>query len=1496
MEYIVPVLPVVRATAKWALAIGATTLAITGALLYTFQNSIIYPASMPAGSRTNVPNPSDFDFPSSCWEEIVLDTPDKEKIRAYVILQEKAPEKRNTVLLFHANAGNVGHRLPIAKVFWGRMGCNVVMLSYRGYGLSTGTPSEKGIKIDAQVMLDYVLQHPVLSKTPLIAYGQSIGGAVAIHTVATYEKKFRGLVIENTFKSIPSLIPSVMPIAAPFSLLCHQIWDSEKCIAKIENVPMLFLAGARDELIPPENFRGLYDAATKCPKRTWKVFGGGTHNDTCLQAGYFQAIVDWLDCEREKEEIRGLQSSVYFGELATKRQKHQEAIFGQGVAFIPVIPLHQQHSISAMDSSVATQSLPNGPPPSQTPAPRNKRRGPRRNKPANEQNGDAQEQQPAGGEQPQQQRRPPRQRQPKENAGENAIEDVEVNGEAASTKPKRPRNRNRRAKGVQAAAAEGEAPAEGSAAPPVQQQAQQPRPRQPMPGRRQHVFSGQLSGEAGAPTNGPRSLQPMAPAFVPSQVEFGQRARPHTHNRSVPAMSNEAKVELTESTDLMTRLHEGLKRECHECMFCLDNIRLSQQTWSCTGSCWAVFHLKCITKWAKSSLEMKEGTTEAKENWRCPGCQQTYGRAEVPKQYKCWCGKVENPVVDRFLTPHSCGEICGRGRSDGCPHACTLPCHAGPCPPCTAMGPVQTCFCGKHTKQVRCVDTDYEKGYGCGERCGELMACGEHECERDCHEGLCGSCTAVSEEMCYCGKEVKGVACGERLDDRTSRKDGEEWCGKWECQNACERAFDCGVHKCQKACHPLDEEVAKCPQSPEVVDSCPCGQTKLEDLEDAPRTRCTDPIPTCRKQCNALLECGHTCEARCHHGEHPVCKKSIELPCRCGSSMTETNCQEIAEGFEPRCERTCHALRSCGKHECSQKCCAGAPKAEKRIAARKGMGRAAARLARDYEDVEAEHVCTLTCGKQLQCGNHTCQLLCHPSYCPSCLEASFEELVCHCGRTRIMPPLPCGYKLPPCPHPCKRRKACGHPSVPHNCHPDEEKCPRCPYLTEKRCLCQKKMVKNVPCWKEEASCGEICGKLLKCGGHRCRKLCHAGECETECTQVCGKPRKTCGHPCGEQCHSPFACPEDEKHRCKARVVTTCACGTVRQEVVCGASTKTETTGKKELPCTEKCDKLQRNKRMAEALGVDGDKTSEVALSVYTDDILEYYRTNKLWATSIENSLKTFVAGDKKMLSFKPMKRAQRGFVHAMAEAYGMTSQSQDPDPFRNVVVTRTSNTIVPLTTLAQAATSRTNSGAATPSGLQQMQTKTTSKAYNAFYLEAVRIGTEQAELARVLEPALGPSPLKFSIKWVTDEDVLLEPLPSSLSVIEVEVALASIKPSLKRVVASTGIAMFAELCWIGRDGKVSYRESTKVAGASGAGAWGKKLTPATTSIANAFSMLNLAGPPEQRASASSWRKPVEVPEVKPVANEPVLDDWQAMIDPEELISPEEEREFLDRLD
>lgn len=87
------------------------------------------------------------------------------------------------------------------------------MLEYRGYGLSTGSPDESGLMIDAQTGYEYLRQRAETRDHDIVVFGQSLGGAVSVQLVAKNQndKRLVGLVLENTFLSMRKLIPQYAP-------------------------------------------------------------------------------------------------------------------------------------------------------------------------------------------------------------------------------------------------------------------------------------------------------------------------------------------------------------------------------------------------------------------------------------------------------------------------------------------------------------------------------------------------------------------------------------------------------------------------------------------------------------------------------------------------------------------------------------------------------------------------------------------------------------------------------------------------------------------------------------------------------------------------------------------------------------------------------------------------------------------------------------------------------------------------------------------------------------------------------------------------------------------------------------------------------------------------------------------------------------------------------------------------------------------------------------
>lgn len=141
----------------------------------------------------------------------------------------------------------VSDTMPFSRLqdvrYFIQSGYNVLMVSYRGYGRSDGSPTEKGIKLDALAALEYALdRNDTLDTNRVYLFGRSIGAACAIALAASplARQSVRGLVVENTFTSVDDMIDHVMPalsFAKPFN---RNKWNSRKHIQEIE-VPILFI-------------------------------------------------------------------------------------------------------------------------------------------------------------------------------------------------------------------------------------------------------------------------------------------------------------------------------------------------------------------------------------------------------------------------------------------------------------------------------------------------------------------------------------------------------------------------------------------------------------------------------------------------------------------------------------------------------------------------------------------------------------------------------------------------------------------------------------------------------------------------------------------------------------------------------------------------------------------------------------------------------------------------------------------------------------------------------------------------------------------------------------------------------------------------------------------------------------------------------------------------------------------------------------------------------
>lgn len=130
------------------------------------------------------------------------------------------------------------------------LGYNLVVWDYRGFGRSTGTPSEQGIMDDEQALWGAVVAHAGVDPARLIYYGRSFGGAPCIDLATRHPPA--ALIEESTFTSVAALVADATPIDLPRNSVADAEWDSLSKIATLGAVPFLALHGAVDDYVQPK--------------------------------------------------------------------------------------------------------------------------------------------------------------------------------------------------------------------------------------------------------------------------------------------------------------------------------------------------------------------------------------------------------------------------------------------------------------------------------------------------------------------------------------------------------------------------------------------------------------------------------------------------------------------------------------------------------------------------------------------------------------------------------------------------------------------------------------------------------------------------------------------------------------------------------------------------------------------------------------------------------------------------------------------------------------------------------------------------------------------------------------------------------------------------------------------------------------------------------------------------------------------------------------------
>ena len=252
---------------------------VVGAV-YALQPRLIY---YPQLGRSNPGTPKDRGLE---YEAVELATADGEKLSAWWV---PAGEERGAVVIFHGNAGNIAGRMEYLEMF-NRLGYSSLIMDYRGFGKSTGKPSEQGTYRDAEAAWRWVTEEKKMPAGEVAILGESLGGAIAAWLAARTQP--RALVLTSAFTSVPDLGARIYPFL-PVRLLSRFSYDTLGALQSV-GAPVLVAHSTEDELVPFSHGQALFETARE-PKRFVEMRGG--HNDACLFARreWADALAEFLE-------------------------------------------------------------------------------------------------------------------------------------------------------------------------------------------------------------------------------------------------------------------------------------------------------------------------------------------------------------------------------------------------------------------------------------------------------------------------------------------------------------------------------------------------------------------------------------------------------------------------------------------------------------------------------------------------------------------------------------------------------------------------------------------------------------------------------------------------------------------------------------------------------------------------------------------------------------------------------------------------------------------------------------------------------------------------------------------------------------------------------------------------------------------------------------------------------------------------------------------------
>jgi fermentation-respiration switch protein FrsA (DUF1100 family) len=257
---------------KLVLVLLVAYAAIVGSIWF-FQDRLVY---YPHKAHTPGATPGAV---GAAYDDFGVKTEDGETLNVWWV---PAASPKGAVLFLHGNAGNISQRIDYALMFK-KLGYSTMLVDYRGYGKSSGKPSEQGTYRDAEAAWRWLTRERGFPERNIVIFGESLGGGVGSWLAARH--KPRALVLESTFTSALDLGAELYRFI-PVRLISRLKYDTLRQLEDVD-APVMIIHSRSDDIVPFSHAERLY-AAAKSPKAFLEIYG--THNN-----GSVYMRPEWVD-------------------------------------------------------------------------------------------------------------------------------------------------------------------------------------------------------------------------------------------------------------------------------------------------------------------------------------------------------------------------------------------------------------------------------------------------------------------------------------------------------------------------------------------------------------------------------------------------------------------------------------------------------------------------------------------------------------------------------------------------------------------------------------------------------------------------------------------------------------------------------------------------------------------------------------------------------------------------------------------------------------------------------------------------------------------------------------------------------------------------------------------------------------------------------------------------------------------------------------------------